>query len=202
LRLLRPISITFATLILFAVWMWIEMSGIEYRPVSVVKERTTAGWFMLGSPFLLGFGLLVSLLFTLIARRTRPVVGWLCLLVVFVPLISFAYSSTTPAARLRTALGSQPPVGTQIRRIEQYDSFNEGITIAGVCSGSPQFVQTLITAHSLKASHSDGLLRQMLRDEPIPEEVTVLAGDQLTIWYDADQSLLYFCRRLGQPRQP
>lgn len=157
---------------------------------------------MLGSPFLLGFGLLASLLFSLISRRTNTLVGWLCVLVVFGSLIAFAYSRTTPGARLRKALGSEPPVGTQIQRLDQYDSFNDGSTIAGVCSGSPQFVQTLITAHSLKASDSGGLLKQMLRDEPIPEEVTVMAGRELTIWYDPDRSLLYFCRRLGQRRQP
>jgi hypothetical protein len=202
LKLLRPFSITLATLILFTLWAWIDMSGTEYRPGSMVGGRTTAGWFVLGSPFLLGFAFLVSLLFSLISRRTKPVVGWLCVLAVFGPLIAFAFSRTTPGARLRTVLGSEPPVGTQIQRIDQYDSFNDGSTIAGVCSGSPQFVQSLITAHSLKASDSSGLLKQMLRDEPIPEEVTVLAGDELTIWYDPERSLLYFCRRLGQRRQP
>lgn len=177
------------------------MSGTEYRPGSIAGGRTTAGWFVLGSPFLLGFGLLVSLFFSFISRRTRTVVGWLCLLIVFTPLIAFAYSRTTPAARLRTALDIEPPAGTQIQRIERYDSFNDGSTIAGVCSASQQFVQALITAHALKESNSGGLLHQVLRDEPIPEEARVFAGDQLTIYYDADGSHLYFCRRLGHRRQ-
>ena len=201
LKPLRPFSITAGALILFALWAWISMSNIEYRPGRFAGGRTTAGWFVLGSPFLFGLGLLVSLFFSFVARRTRLLYGCLCLLAVFVPLIVFALIRTTPAARLRTALDVEPPAGTQIQRIEQFDSFNDGSTIAGVCSASPQLVQTLIAPHALKASDSGGILHQVLRDEPIPEEGRVFAGDELTIYYDADRSLLYFCRRLGQRRR-
>ena len=178
------------------------MSTIDYRPGRIAGGRETAGWFVLGSPFLLGFGLLASLLFSFVARRTRPVVGWLGLLAVFVPLIVFACLRTTPAARLRTALDIELPAGTEILRMKEYDSFNDGSTIGGVCSVSPETVQTLIAIHGLKASDSAGMLHQVLPDEPIPEEAHVFAGDQLTIYYDADRSLLYFCRRSGQRRQP
>jgi hypothetical protein len=202
LKLLRPFSITAGTLILFALWAWIDMSTMDYRPGRIAGGRTTAGWFVLGSPFLLGFGLLVSLLFSLIARRTRPVVGWLCLLAVFVPLIIVAYVRTTPAARLRTALDIKPPTGTQIRRIVRYDSFNDGSTIAGVCSASPQFVQTLVEAHALRASNFGGTLYQALRDEPIPEEVGALAGDELTLYYDARSIAPVLLPASCQRRQP
>jgi hypothetical protein len=160
--------------------------------------RTTAGWFLLGLPFLLGLGLIVSLLFSLISRCTRPAFGWLCLAVVFTPLIVSACSKTTPAARLRAALTTEPPVGTSIYRIEQYDSFNDGSTIIGVCSASPEYVQTLLTTHSLEVSGQGGFLNRRLRDEPIPEEATVYSNNELIIWYDAEHSRLYFYRRIGQ----
>ncbi len=178
------------------------MSNADYRPGSFAGGRTTAGWFVLGAPFLLGFGLLMSLPFSCIARRTRPVVGWLCLLAVFVPLTALAILETTPVARLHTALGVEPPVGTRIHRIAQYDSFNDGSMTAGICSGNSDFVQTLIADHGLERSRSYGLLKRMLQDEIIPNEPDVLDGNGLTIWYDADRSLLYFCRHLGQRDQP
>ena len=201
MKLLRPFPVTAGALILFALWAWIGMSNLEYRPGHVAGGRTTAGWFVLGSPFLLGFGLLVSLPFSFVARRARPVIGWVCLLAVFVPLIVFAFIRTTPQARLRTALGIEPPAETRIQRLEQFDSFNDGSTIAGVCSASPQLVQTLVATHDLRASESGGIIRQVMRDEPVPEEVNELAGNELTIYYDADRSLLYFYRRLGQRRE-
>jgi len=201
-KLLRPFSITAGTLILFALWAWIDMSNAEYRPGRVAGGRTTAGWFVLGSPFLVGFGLLASLPFSFVARRARPAVGWLCLLAVFVPLIVFAILRTTPNARLRRALDIELPAETGIQCLDQFDSFNNGSSVAGICSASPQLVQALIATHALKVSGDRGTLHREMRDEPIPEDATVFAGNELTIYYDADRSLLYFYRHLGQRREP
>jgi len=173
------------------------MSNADYRAGRIGGGRTTAGWFVLGSPFLFGFGLLASMFFSFVARRAGPVVGWLCLLVVFVPLILVSFKRTTPAGRLRTALDIEPPPELRIHRIQQFDSFNDGICISGVCSAAPQLFQTLIASHSLKASDSAGILHQVMPDEPIPEDATAYASIELTIYYDADRSLLYFYRRRG-----
>lgn len=192
---LRPLSITGATVLLVAAWFWLDDCNTQYRAGDAGGGRTTAGWFILGLPFLLGFVLLASLLFSFIARRAGVISGWACLLVLFIPLMVRAYVSSTPAARLRSALNIDLPAGTRIQRLDQFDSFNDGISISGVCSATPQVVQTLIAAHALKTQNS-GMLRQVMRDEPIPEDVPVLASDELTIYYDANTSLLYFYRRL------
>lgn len=174
------------------------MSNTDYRAGRVGGGRTTAGWFLLGSPFLLGFALLMSMLFSLIARRARPLIAWLCLVVIFTPLIAMALVNSTPAARLRTALDIEPPAGTRIHRIQKFDSFNDGSMISGVCSADPQFVSRLIATHALEVSDSAGMLQDVLPDEPIPDDGTVFSGNDLTLFYDADQSLLYFFRHLGR----
>ena len=125
-------------------------------------------------------------------------VGWMCLLAIFAPLIGFAYLRTTPAAWLRTAFDLQPPPATRIQRIQAFDSFNDGNTIAGMCSASPQFVETLIATHALTASARTNVFHQAMPDEPLPEDAEVFEGSELTIYYDPNRSLLYFYRRPGQ----
>ena len=202
LKLFRPFSITAGTLVLFVVWNWIDMSNADYRTGYIDGGRTTSGWFLLGSPFVLGIALPVSMSFSFVARRTRPVVGWVSLLVVFIPLITIALVKTTPTARLSTALEMEPPVGTRIQQIKQSDSFNDGITISGVCSTDPQFVNKVISTHGLEISDYASVLQQAIPDESIPDDGKVFAGDELVIFYDADRSLLYFSRRIGQQRPP
>ncbi|MCE9532237.1 MAG: hypothetical protein K8T89_14125 [Planctomycetes bacterium] len=201
MKLLRPFSITAGTVALVAAWCWLDMSTADYRAGGFFGGRTTAGWFVIGSPFLLVFALGVSLVFSLIARRFGTRVGWACLLVVFVPLTAIAYFNTTPAARVRAALDLDPPAGTQIFRIAQFDSFNEGISIYGVCSADAPFVDKLIAAKGLKPSDPHGLLPGGMQEESIPpENAAAYSGNRLAIFYDADLSRLYFYRRFGQPR--
>ncbi len=202
LRCLRPFSVTAGALGLIALFLWVTMSGTEYQAGDWSSGRTTAGWFVLGSPIFLGLGLVMSLPFSAAACRARPQYAWMLLLAVFIPLIVVAFVETTPTARLREALGVTPPTETVIHRIEAFDSFNEGTTIVGFCSASPQFVQTLIEANALKQSGSGGVYLPASWHETLPEGASVYGGDNLTIYYDADRARLYFQRRQGQRRQP
>ena len=63
------------------------MSDTNYRAGDMYGGRTTSGWFLLGFPIFIVFAQLAVLLFSFVARLTRPVGGWVCLLGVFVPLI-------------------------------------------------------------------------------------------------------------------
>jgi hypothetical protein len=197
LKFLRPFSLTIATSVLLAVCTWIDMSNADYRPGSFAGGRTTSGWFVLGTPFLIGIALLMSLPFSFLARRTRPVIGWLCLLAVFIPLIVAAIVSTTPGARLHTALDIKLPADTRIERITQADSFNAGITISGICSATPQLVNQLVAARALKPTPSPDWLKKNLRDETFPDGGQAFSGDRMEIVYDPARSVLFFSRRLG-----
>lgn len=196
-HVLRPFSVTLATLILFSVWMWIDMSNAEYR-AGHGGERTTAGWFILGFTFVFGLGLLLSLLFCLISRRS-VLIGWLCLAGIFIPLIAFAFVNTSPAARLRKALDTDPPADTRIERIQQYDSFGDGVVIFGACSADPDFVQKLINTHAMTPT-SAARLQQSMPDERISDDAKAYFGKGLTILHDADRSRLYFFRSWGERR--
>lgn len=184
---------------LWCVWRWVTLSDADYRAGDIAGGRTTGGWFVLGLPFNLVAGLLASLLFSFVARRTRPLVGWSCLLAVFIPLIVIAFVQTTPAARLRSALDIELPAGTLIQRIGAVKTFHGG-GIFGVCSADSQFVDQLVAVHALTPSDSRAMLLQMMPDESIPEDGKVFTGGGLFIFYDADRSLLLFIRHLGQPR--
>lgn len=193
LSFLRPYSLTVGTVILFGVWLWVAMSTADYRPGRFGGGRETAGWFVLGSPMIVGFALLPSALFTFVALRTRPVVGWSFLLAVAAALTVLAFVQTTPAARLMSALGVEPPAGTRIQFIRESDSFNGGRSTWGVCTADPQFVDRLIAARGLNPSDSAAtFLHQVMANESMPADRTVFTGDRLAILYDADRSLLFF----------
>ncbi|MBX3444540.1 MAG: hypothetical protein KF774_19220 [Planctomyces sp.] len=192
--LLRPLSVTAGAVFLFVAWSWIGMSDADYRPGSRWGGRTTAGWFWLGLPFLLLVGLLSTLPFSWIARRRGPGVGWLCLLTAFVPLLAVACILTTPMARLRAALGTDPPDGTEILRLRQIDSFNDGNTVTGVCSAGPEFVSRLTAAHGLRQADVDPG-RFDLSGVSLPAAGQGFLGEGLTVFHDADRSQLWFQRR-------
>ncbi len=196
---LRPFTVTVGTLVLFLVWMWIDISTMDFRPGRFADGRTTAGWFVLGAPIFLGIGVLMALFFAWVARRYHPVVSWIGLLVLFVPLIAHAVERTTPEARLARALDISLPPGIAVQRLQQSDSFGDGDTVTGICTAPPEFAETLIVTHDLHVQpHGAGL--QLPLPEIAPERsAPIYANEFLDIYYDSEQSLLYFYRRPAQP---
>ena len=176
------------------------MSDTNYRAGDMYGGRTTSGWFLLGFPIFIVFAQLAVLLFSFVARLTRPVGGWVCLLGVFVPLIVNAVLQTTPAARLRSVLKVGLPVGIHIQRLDQHDSFNDGSTFWGVCSADARFVDQLVAVHALTTSDSRAVFRDIMPEETILTDGRVFSGRGLTILYDVDRSLLFFYRNEYQPR--
>lgn len=193
---LRPFSLTAIVMLLFCAWIWIGMSSADYSVAQPGGSRKTAGWFILGFPFIVVFGLLASLLFSLIARRSRPIVAWGCVLAIFPTLIAISIRYTTPEARVQSALGVKLPADTEVIRVVQQDSFNAGITYWGICTGDQQFLNMLITHHALQATNptSTAWLNAGLHDQSIPKVAILFENDELMLWYDSDASMIYFYR--------
>lgn len=198
LNLWRPFSISAGAIALFVIWIWLDGSCLDYRVGAWLGGRTTAGWFLLGSPFLFIFSFIGALVPTLLARKTRPVIAWILLLALFVPLIVRAWVNTTPMARLKLSLEIDPPADLKIDRLQMYDSFNDGNTVYAVCTADQAFVDRLIARHRLTLQTDDPSESNYARsfDEALPTDLKWYQGQHLTVYFSEERSRIYFIRRL------
>lgn len=200
-KFLQPFSLTVAVLLLFFVWTWIDGSSINYEPGRFADGRITAEWirygfpmYILGSPILVGIGLVMALPFAWIARKTYSLLGWLAMLLVFIALILHAWERSSPEGRMLNALKLPPPPDTQILRLLKYDSFSDGTTTQGVCTTTPEYVDALIAKHQLKTTEHAAAMAHLPGFPRYPEDRhgSVYRNSLLEIYHDQQQGQLYF----------
>ena len=175
------------------------MSSADYRADTGTGVRTTAGWFILGSPILIFFGIGMGLVFWALARLRGYLISWISLILLFGVLISLTIRATTPAARLRSALEIEIPDDVQLVRIRVSDSFNEGIFQSGVCTADRAFVDQLVGVHGL-VSHGpvDRVpLPKAFKEISFSEDAIKFANDEFELYFDPVNSLMYFSRDEG-----
>jgi len=207
-KLLQPYSLTTAVLLLYFVWIWIDGSSINYEPGRFAEGRTTAEWirygfpiYILGSPILVGIGLVMALPFAWIARKTNLLLGWLAMLLVFIALILHAWERSSPEGRMQMALKLTPPPDTQILHLRRYDSFSDGTTTQGICTTTPEYVDALITKHQLKTTEHAAAMAHVPGFPRYPEDrhASVYRNSLLEIYHDQQQGQLYYSYKTLPP---
>ncbi|WP_146410138.1 hypothetical protein [Allorhodopirellula heiligendammensis] len=162
--------------------------------------RKTAGWFVLGLPMLVPIAMLSTMPFSMVARRGRRAIAWLAMCVLFGALMWFAYSQSTPLARLEWALDVEIPTDVKIIRLRETDSFNDGITTVGACIADREFINDLVAHHSLSEDITGGYISPYLPDANISVDGVGYRNDRLTCYHDSKTKTLYFVRRYSDPR--
>ncbi len=176
--------------ILIVTGMWFGTAGMLYTPATASFPFRTAGWFILGSPCTLVFGLLYASVFWLLFRWTGVVIGWCLFLVCSAAFIVFSIQGALPSARLQWVLGEEAAQQAHIEYLSISDSFNDGLSYVGKVSGPETLLQSVIAYRSLVKRKKTRLdqLKHCFENDALPEEASV--------YYDADYgdngNLFYF----------
>ena len=192
-ELFRPWPLFIGVMICFMVWCWFSMSGIDYQDNAPHFGYRTAGWFILGFPFLLGLGLVVALGVTFVARRAGNLISWTITAVAFGILISNAVVSSLPGNRLSSVVNVDAS-SVRIYRLMQMDSFNGGITTFAMIQGDDELFDRICQANKLReCPNSTPTFFNWLHDgeERFFDPVTSFENDQLTCYNDIDNQRIY-----------
>ena len=196
----KPYALTLVGTGLFVVWWWLVMSGMDYQPGAPLYGLQTAGWFWLGSPFLMGMSLVATLPFSFVARKWNAKLGWGLLLASSVSMIVLTFNAALPRSRVESILHLELPTNTTLLRVNAGDSFNEGTHTRGVLTASPELWQQIVDENDLTGD----LVRLDKWDDWIEREEEdtygqVYNNDLLFCYYDEPEQHLYFYHRSSLP---
>jgi hypothetical protein len=189
----KPILMIICGILLFEVWAWFAMSSMDYHEGAPFWGLKTAGWFILGSPFLVGIGFVGTLLFVFIGRKLHPFLGWVCLLLLGSILIAITFNEVLPENRLSSRLRVDLPPGTTIYRLRQGDSFNDGISIYGIFSGSKELMDEIAGENdlTLKEMSLEDFV-QYFDDKTLPSHGDAYVNERMTCYFDDQLGKIFF----------
>ena len=172
---------------------------MDYVPSrSVVNAYSTAGWFVLGTPFWLAFGYGYTSFFVWIRSKINFLLAWFCLIIVSAMLINYAVRSSLPTQRLAFVIGDKPAQMATIHQLIQNDSFNAGRFTFAVLSDTNGLWDLMLVENSMQPVD---ILPSMefslvLDAENLPEDETLGYGNQyLTCYRDRESNKIYIIHR-------
>ncbi len=148
MKRIRPLAVSLPLATVFIAWVWFSTAGIDYSGSSPLLALRTAGWFILGFPFILGFSYLFAWFAASMYRRFGlPALAaiWLALLT----CLFLSIAGSLPQARLAGIVGSELADRVQIYRLIASDTFNDGTVTLGECSGTPELLAEIAERQSL-----------------------------------------------------
>ena len=157
---------------MFGMSAWFGMSATDYDGALDWSTFRTAGWFILGLPFIAGFAALYSALFCLVAIRKSQTLAWVALVVVSAVLFMLSIYCALPSTRVRYVVGE---AACRVGRLEQLrvsDSFNDGITTRGVISGPDELIEIIREHRPLEREPGADrltLFRALFEDAELPD---------------------------------
>jgi hypothetical protein len=131
---LRPLGVSLPMAAAFVVWMWFGMAGVDYSGGNPLLALRTAGWFVLGSPFIILMAYWFARLSTSLYRRWGAVAALIMLVAACVAVVGTAVSKL-PHGRVSAIIGSKLAKDVVVRRLHSSDSFGDGICTRGVFTG-------------------------------------------------------------------
>ena len=173
------------------------MSGMDYFEGAPSGGYQTAGWFLLGMPFLLGFGFLVSAAIAFVARRMGAAVAWSFAFLVFGVLIYQSVVLSLPNNRLAAVLNVDLQ-NVRICRLKQMDSHSDGITTVALIDGDTDLFDQICLANELRESSAfTPTFFNLLHDNETPflEPIRLFENDRLTCYNDRVNRKLYIHHR-------
>jgi hypothetical protein len=165
---LRPWPLAAASVGVLMVASWYDMAGLEYRDKAQGSPLTTAGWFVMGFPMLVGFGLLFACLVTWFARKVSPWAAWPLLLLLSFYWLHWEIAKAQPTARLSRIIGPDAAAMATIHRLRQRDSFGDGTFTEGIISGPAGLLPEIVRYRSLEPSSMAPLHRFEAQEQGYP----------------------------------
>lgn len=179
---------------LFLVLVWFLMSGVDYHGGDEFLSLTTAGWFVLGFPFIAAFGIAYGLVFALIGIKTRFWFGWLLLLGITIPLVVYTARQALPRNRLKSILGPDVIAIAAVESLREQDSFNDGTFMRGVLSGPPKLLDLIVRNRKLNRQVGMSLssFQSAFRDDAFPDYGDAYSDERSAFYCDAERGRIYF----------
>jgi hypothetical protein len=183
--------------VLLMIAAWFNMSCMLYTPETAWFPFRTAGWFILGLPFVLGCSLGYSALFWLASRRTGRRIAWGLMLICSIIIVSAAVHSALPASHLRWVLGEEAAASSTLEYLRILDSFNDGLTYIGKVKGPTTLLETVAAHHGLKDGGSVDLrvLRSYFHNGDIQPGGDAYSDRYGFFYLSPGTQRLYFVRR-------
>lgn len=188
----------------FLALAWFSMACLDFDGTNYWSSRTTAGWFILGSPFILGMGLSYAALVASSARHGYKVICLALLACLLLLAVSVRWSS--PEGRLAAIVGERAAQHATIERLKIVDSFNDGETAWGVISGPEDLLREIAEDRSLEMtadSSPDPRLRrpfpelfpELESDESQPEIGDAVSNQRAAFFRRRSSGQIYFWRK-------
>jgi hypothetical protein len=189
----RPSPFFLAGVAVSIAFWWFGLAGIEYRQGVTLFPYRTAGWFVMGSPFILGFSVLAGMVVAKLARRRRWA-GGLVLVVGVLLTVAYAYLGS-PGRRVREIIGPEAVKTATIEELRTLDSFNGGETTCGIFNG-PEILWSQIGAFrgvGPKATITELFqLQNRFPDAAIEAEGPALLDERGTFYHSPKDGRVYF----------
>ena len=194
LKFFDPIPLRLSVIVGTIVWIWLSMSGMDYKFDGTNLGHTTAGMFILGFPFIAVFVMFVSMLAAFIHKHS-PKLAWLAVFATLGFLISTAFIGSLPKHRLSQILKIDS-AKLEIKRLRQVDSFNDGITTVAVIFGNEATFAQILIDNELNAQRKTRpyWLSWFSDYESTLDrhtELTIFDSDKLTCYHDADSQEIH-----------
>lgn len=192
-----PVTMFVTGVLLMVIALWFLVSMTHYTPETAWFPFRTAGWFIIGFPFVLAFSLGYSAIFGFVSRWTGRQVAWGLMLLSSAIIIWASVHSALPASRLRMILGQEAAAKSTVEYLRIRGSFCDGQTMVGKVSGPTTLLQTVVAHHALKEERKSsrvGELRGHFRDDDIPEYGKVYSDARGFFYWSPATGSLYFIR--------
>ncbi|MCC6123938.1 MAG: hypothetical protein IT426_03170 [Pirellulales bacterium] len=193
----KPILFFIVGTSLAMVAFWFGMATINYDAETSVFPFVTAGWFVLGFPFVVGFSLFYAIVLYFLFRRLGKLFTWLAMLTVSTLLIAYSIDSSLPRNQIRVVLGDEIAKQVSIIKLRISDSFRDGRTYFGLIRGPKNLIQTLKKRFSLKIHENDAIDPnnfEML-SLPTPKSTTTYSDDRRTFYVSENSEDICFVFR-------
>jgi hypothetical protein len=189
-----PLAVT-GTIFCLA-WFWLNLSDTEYRVPNRPFFAKTAGWFVVGLPFMVPFTLSFGVLLGWIARRRGTRTGWFVLCVIGLPALAQGFHESLPETRVRRIIGPQATSQMSLKSFRQHDTLNEGTFSCGTLAYSDALMAAIQAFRPTLQRSVSTEYDLSVEDAPIPKYlVERFTDDRTHFMVSPDRKELFFVAR-------
>ncbi len=182
------------SIIMLFIAEWFNLADIYYIKGETIFPYNTAGWFVLGSPFMLVFNILLSSLYIPVSKRIGLKRTWQTMTTISLILIILASYSSHPFTHVRSILGKDIMSKATLNKFCSHDSFNAGLFSSGVVSIDKEIINNIKTSVEFKSEVKN--LSYFITDfdtNTFPEKGIVYYNDKIEIYINRGK--LFFNHR-------
>ncbi|MFC1759134.1 hypothetical protein ACFL2H_10270 [Planctomycetota bacterium] len=203
MKRIQPILVSLPVVIPFVAWFWFDMAVIDYSGGNPLLSLRTAGWFVLGSPFIVGLSCLLAWFTAAMYRRfgiTALVMIWLAL----VTCLLLSIKTSLPQGRLSRIIGSKLAQGVEIHRLISSDSFGDGTFTLGEFAGTSDLLKQIAKYRSLREQEivPASQFGPLIDDTDDYRTYSAYGDSRSTFFLSPETNTIYFRHQSANPPGP